>query len=472
MKRLLSPCALGFVLLAEGWASLGTEILALRRLTPWAGSSVDVTSLLLAVYLAALAGGYRRGGRLARLGDPRPRLARRLAAAALWSAFWLSEPGVVLAFSLPAAPLLQTFVYAVVGIAPVGWLLAECVLLAHACAAPLDASEHAGGVFALSTVGNVSGALAATFLLLPTLGLAAAVFSVVAASAAAALLVSRRSVPVIALLFAACWPSLDLWIEATQYVARNAYADYQIVAIDDARVLAINNQSASRHDPQGKGWEYAELLERTLCGAGEQRVLVLGAAGMTIGQGAPCELQLTFVDIDPEQEEISSQFLGVPARTAGNFIARDARTFLRSDPGGWPAIVMDVFTTTRSVPRHLLTAEFYRLARSRLQDGGSLYVNHTTYPNEELFITRAERTLRSVFSTCTVRSAQLPPSVGWHEEASFDRNLLFRCTKSPLDGDRAIYSDSVSRADLDRSLRLRKSRDHRTMFMKGNSTHE
>ena len=65
MKNQLSPVALGFILLAEGWASLGTEILALRRLTPWAGSSVDVTSILLAVYLAALAAGYRRGGRLA-----------------------------------------------------------------------------------------------------------------------------------------------------------------------------------------------------------------------------------------------------------------------------------------------------------------------------------------------------------------------------------------------------------------------
>ncbi|MDE0432759.1 MAG: fused MFS/spermidine synthase [Bryobacterales bacterium] len=473
MKPRLSPYALGFVLLAEGWASLGTEILALRRLTPWAGSTVDVTSLLLAVYLAALAGGYRRGGRLARLGDPRPRLARRLAAASLWSAFWLSEPGVLLAFSLPAAPLLQTFAYAVVGIAPVGWLLAECVLLAHACAPPRDASERAGGVFALSTVGNVTGALAATFLLLPTLGLAAAVFSVMAASAVAALLVSHRSISVHALLFAACWPSLDLWVEATQYVTRNAYADYRIVSIDDdARVLVINNQSASRHDPQGRGWEYAELLESTLCGAGEHRVLVLGAAGMTIGQNAPCELDLTFVDIDPEQEEISSQFLGVPARTAGNFIAKDARTFLRSDPGGWPAIVIDVFTTTRSVPRHLLTAEFYRLARSRLADGGSVYVNHTTYPSEALFITRAERTLRSVFAACTVRATQLPPSTDWHEETSFDRNLLFRCGKSPLDGDRVIYSVSVSRADLDRSLRLRKSRGHRTMFMKGDSTHE
>ena len=473
MKPLLSPFALGFVLLAEGWASLGTEILALRRLTPWAGSSVAVTSVVLAVYLAALAGGYRRGGRLARLSDPRPRLALRLAAAAVWAAFWLSEPGVLLAFSLPGAPLFQTFAYALVGIAPVGWLLAECVLLAHACAPQREASERAGGVFALSTIGNVAGALAATFLLLPTLGLAAAVFAVIAAPAVAALLVSHRNVSVLALLFAACWPGIDLWIEATEYVARNAYADYRIVEIDDdTRVLVINNQSASRHDPQGQGWDYAELLERTLCGAGEQRVLVLGAAGMTIGQGAPCKLQLTFVDIDPAQERIAAQFLEVPPGTAGKFAGRDARAFLRDDQGGWQAIVVDAFTNPRSLPRHLLTAEFYRLARTKLADGGSIYVNHTAYPGEELFITRAERTLRSVFSDCTVRAAQIDQNVQWHEEASFDRNLLFRCIKNPLDGDRVIYSDSVARADLDRSLHLHQSRDHRTMFKKGGSTHE
>ena len=473
MMRQLSPFALGFILLAEGWASLGTEILALRRLAPWAGSSVDVTSILLAVYLAALAGGYRRGGRLAGLDDPRPRLALRLAAAAVWASFWLSEPGVLLAFSLPAAPLLQTFIYSLIGIAPVGWLLAESVLLAHACAPPREASERAGGVFSLSTIGNVAGALAATFLLLPTLGLAAAVFSVIAAPAVAALLASPRSVSVHAFIAAACWPGIDLWVEATQYVSRNAYADYRIVEIDDdARVLVINNQSASRHDPQGKGWDYAELLERTLCGAGEHRVLVLGAAGMTIGQGAPCELDITFVDIDPAQERIASEFLGVPMGEAGTFAGRDARAFLRDDPGGWQAIVVDVFTNPRSLPRHLLTAEFYRLARSRLAGGGSIYVNHTAYPGEELFLTRAERTLRSVFSTCTVRAAQLDPNVAWHDEASCDRNLLFRCTKNPLDGDRVIYSDSVSRADLDRSLRLHRNPNQKTMFNKGGSIHE
>ena len=455
MKTTLPPIALGAILLAEGWASLGTEILALRRMVPWAGSSVDVTSVLISVYLAALAGGYRRGGRLAGSGDPRPRLALRLAAAAAWAAFWLADPGIGLVFSLPLPPLLQAAVYSILGIAPVGWLLAECVLLAHACAPRRNPSETAGGVFALSTVGNVAGALAATFLLLPTLGLAAATLAVVAAPAAAALLASRRNVPVVALLIACCWPASDLWVEATEYVARNAYADYRFVEFDGGRVLIVNNQMASRHDPQGRGWDYAELLERTLCGAGETRTLVLGAAGMTIGRGAPCELDLTFVDVDPAQQSISAEFLGLPQGSAGKFAGRDARAFLRGDPGGWSAIVVDVFSNPRSTPQHLLTVEFYRLVRAKLSDGGSLYVNHTASPGEELFLTRVERTLRSVFADCSSRTTMdFATETGWHAEASISRNLLFRCRKSALDADRAVYSDAVPRAELDRSLRL------------------
>ena len=454
MKTTLPPFALGAILLAEGWASLGTEILALRRMVPWAGSSVAVTTVLLTIYLAALAGGYRRGGRLARRGDPRPRLALRLAAAAAWAGFWLAEPGVLLAFALPLPPLLQAAAYSIVGIAPVGWLLAECVLLAHACVPLRDPSETAGGVFALSTIGNVAGALGATFLLLPSLGVAAAVLAVVAAPAAAALLASRRSVPAFVLLLAGCWPSMDLWVEATEYVARNAYADYRFIEFDGGRVLVVNNQMASRHDSEGRGWEYAELLERTLCGAGETRTLVLGAAGMTIGRGAPCELDLTFIDIDPAQQSISSQFLEVSEGTAGKFAGQDARAFLSDDPGGWEAIVVDAFSNPRSVPRHLLTVEFYRLARLKLADGGSLYVNHVAYPSEELFLTRVERTLRSVFASCSSQATDLDPGTGWHAEAASDRNLLFRCRKSELDADRAVYSDAVPRASLDRSLRL------------------
>ena len=453
-RTTLPPAALGTILLAEGYASLATEILALRRMVPWAGSAVSVTAVLLAVYLAALAGGYRRGGLLARRGDLRRRLAVRLSAAGALAAFWLSDLGTLAAFGLPVPPLAQVTAYAVAGIAPVGWLLAESVLLAHACAPGRNPSETAGGIFALSTAGNVLGALLTTFLLLPGLGTAAASIALVAGLFLAAALASLRSVPAAAAAAMAAFPALDLWVEATQYVERNAYADYRIVELEDGgRMLEVSGQGASRHDAEARGWDYAERIERTLCEASESRVLVLGAAGMTLGKGAGCALDVTFVDIDPAQERIAERFLEMPAREAGRFEAGDARAWLRGAAGGWEAIVVDTYSNSRTLPQHLLTAEFYRIARARLADGGSLYVNQLTWPQDALFRTRAERTLRSVFADCSAWPVGIERGRGWHEAVSEPGNLLFRCRRSDFDGDSAIYSDAVPRADLDRSLR-------------------
>ena len=444
----LPAAALAAILVAEGYASLATEILALRRMVPWAGSAVSVTAVLLAVYLAALAGGYRRGGLLARRGDPRPRLAVRLAGAGALAAFWLSDLGTLAAFGLPVPPLVQVAAYSVAGIAPVGWLLA------HACAPWQDPSARAGGIFAVSTAGNVLGALLTTFLVLPWLGTAAAATVLVGGLFVAAALASPRSVPVAAAAAMAAFPALDLWIEATQYVERNAYADYRIVAIKDGgRMLEVSGQGASRHDAQGQGWDYAERIEQTLCEAAETQVLVLGAAGMTLGKGAPCALDVTYVDIDPAQERIAARFLQVPPGEPGRFVAADARAFLRGDSGDWKAIVVDTYSNSRTLPQHLLTAEFYRLARVRLADGGSLYVNQLTWPQDALFRTRAERTLRSVFADCSAWPVGIERGRGWHAAVSEPGNLLFRCRRSEFDGDSAIYSDAVPRADLDRSLR-------------------
>ena len=147
--------------------------------------------------------------------------------------------------------------------------------------------------------------------------------------------------------------------------------------------------------------EYVERIEQTLCEAGETRVLVLGAAGMTLGRGAPCDLEVAFVDIDSAQRRIAGLFLGAPIETSGTFAAADARAFLRDDPGGWPAIVVDTYSNPWILPQHLLTVEFYRLARARLAEAGALYVNHLAWPDDTLFRTRAERTLRSVFADCS-----------------------------------------------------------------------
>ena len=90
------------------------------------------------------------------------------------------------------------------------------------------------------------GALLTTFVL-RFLGTAAATTVLVAALCLAALAAHRRSVPASLLFAATLFPGLGLWIETTDYVARNAYADYRIVELDDdGRALGVSGQAASR----------------------------------------------------------------------------------------------------------------------------------------------------------------------------------------------------------------------------------
>ena len=117
--RPIGPRRATALLLVEGYCSLAVEMIALRVLVPVAGQSVGVTGIVVTAFLAALALGYRAGGRPGGRA-PEQVVARNLCAAAAWSAFWLSRFGVALAFDATSwlPPLGQVAAYAAVGVAP------------------------------------------------------------------------------------------------------------------------------------------------------------------------------------------------------------------------------------------------------------------------------------------------------------------------------------------------------------------
>ncbi len=453
----LAPALLVAVLFVEGYSSLSIEILGLRRMVPWVGSAVPVTSLLLSVYLAALAAGYHTGGRLAaRGGDLRYPLAQRLAAAAAMSAFWLSDMGVTVVFALPLPAVARIALYSVVGIAPSGYVLAQSILLAHACARPVDPPRRAGRVFAVSTAGNVAGSLLTAFVVLSYLGTAAAVLLIVAALLAAAFAVQPRALGPVVLGLCVVAPGFSLWHEATSFVVRNAYADYSIVPIADAepaaRLLWLNRSLASRDDPNGRGWDYVEWVEDQLCADAPRSVLVLGAAGRTLGRGRDCLPPPVFVDIDPAQSEVSGHLLFGPP--PGSLVIADARAFLRTDERRWEAVFVDAYSHRLTFPSHLGTVEFFAELRDSLAERGVAYLNVLTPPRSGRFLTRLDRTVRHVFADCRVWSAladvdRLPLA----ELAGKPDNLVYRCVRGPHDADRAVYADALPRIDVDRGFR-------------------
>ena len=443
----IGPRVATVLLVVEGYCSLAIEMMALRVLVPVAGQSVAVTSVVVTAFLAALALGYRAGGRFA--GGVREKLGWNLAAAAAWSAFWLSRFGVALAFEATAwlPPLGQVAAYAIVGVGPAAYLLAESVVLLVGSCGRETASAKAGVAFAASTLGNVAGGLLTALVVMQHLGVGAALALVsglllLAALAAWGRLDWRLWAPAAA---AAALAGANLAAERNAYVLATAHADYAVEAdADGARFLRVNGQNASREDGAGTGHPYIERIEDGVYGRTRPdralRVLVIGAGGFTFGRGRPENAaEIVHVDVDARLDEVAAPFLGAPPRS-GSYAAADGRAYLLRGEAKFDAIVLDAYADRTAMPAHLVTREFFALVRSRLAEGGVLHMNLIVPPVPERLVARIDRTLRSVFAWCGTET------VG---EASWWHNRVYSCVRSGLDGDRAVYSDGNSRAEVD-----------------------
>ena len=445
-ERAIDPRAATAVLLVEGYCSLAVEMIALRVLVPVAGQSVGVTSVVVTVFLAALALGYRSGGRFR--GGVREKVGWNLAAAAAWSSFWLSRFGVALGFDptgrLP--PTAQVVVYALVGVAPAAYLLAETVVVLVRCRSEADAGGKAGGAFAASTLGNVAGGLVTALVVMQYLGVGASVGLVAGLLVVAAVAVrSRLDLRLwVAGVASAAICAANLAAEGDAYVLSTAHADYAVEEADGALHLRVNGQNASREDGAGIGHPYIEWIEDAVYGRIRDRpaarVLVIGAGGFTFGRGRAADAaEIVYVDVDDRLDEVAGVFLGGPSRS-GSYVAMDGRAYLLRQGEAFDAIVLDAFADRRTMPVHLHTREFFALARDRLADGGTLYMNLIVPPGADRLSTRIDRTLRAVFAGCAAQP--VGDASGWH-------NRVYSCRRSGLDGDRTVYSDADVRGDVD-----------------------
>ena len=228
-------------------------------------------------------------------------------------------------------------------------------------------------------------------------------------------------------------------------VLTTTHADYAIEAdADGARTLRVNRQNASREDGAGTGHPYIEWIEdRVYANALEgrpARVLVIGAGGFTFGRGRPQHAaEIVFVDVDPRLAGVADAFLA-PAPRRGRYAAMDGRAFLLRHAAAFDAIVLDAYSDRTAIPAHLLTREFFALARSRLKQDGTLYVNLIVAPEPDRLSTRTARTLHSVFAAC--RTEELGEASPW-------RNRVYACPRTALDGDATVYSDASGHADTD-----------------------
>ena len=173
MARSLDLLVYGVAFLSGG-VLLGLEIVASRILAPYFGNSVYVWGSLISVFLLALSIGYWLGGVLA---DRRPTLGTLALILVTAAAFILVLPLVYLPVGRFVSELNLEFRFSVLLISVLFFLVPSVLMgMVSPFAIKLSATvleeigRTSGRVYAISTLGSISGALAVSFFLIQWLG--------------------------------------------------------------------------------------------------------------------------------------------------------------------------------------------------------------------------------------------------------------------------------------------------------------
>lgn len=404
----------GACVFSTGAVTIALELIASRILTPYVGGSLYVWTAILSVTLLALAAGYALGGRWSRTGDAGALFSRVPALAAILlcaiaALYPLVLPGLAYRDALAGA-----FAGSLLILGPALVLLSAMGPLAIALTARAEGDRGAGTIFAVSTVGSVTGAPLAAFILLPVMAPATALVVLaggLAVVSAVALAVARDRLTTAALL-----PASALAIGATALVvgrppatadigpytahhvetARSPHGAIVVVDVTHDRrdgavrlYLADNQiQSARAESLPGEPLRYVAIVSALIdrLAPPDGRVLVLGLAGGTIATDLAAGGRVVeAAEINPQAVAVAVRHFGFDPAAVPVAVA-DARRVLARCVQRYDVILFDTFSGL-TVPDHLVTREAFAAAGRCLAPGGAVVVN-AIVPAEDSHATR------------------------------------------------------------------------------------
>ena len=149
---------------------------------------------------------------------------------------------------------------------------------------------------------------------------------------------------------------------------------------------------------------YIHAIFGLLTQAKARDILLIGCAGGTLATMlARAGRKPTIVDLMPVSFALARQYFRLPETVICH--AADGDAFLRSDPQGYDAIVLDAFLGDL-IPAHLQSAEFFGLVRDRLTPGGAVFANVHVKHDFDDYADRLAKTMRSVWPEVRVLDAQ------------------------------------------------------------------
>jgi spermidine synthase len=143
------------------------------------------------------------------------------------------------------------------------------------------------------------------------------------------------------------------------------------------------------------------------------RVLLIGLGGGSIAQNFTIEgWKVDVLETDPVVVDVAQRYFGLQKKDC-RIIAIDARKYLTESATMYDLIIIASFSSN-SVPIHLLTAEAFSMAASRLNPAGIVAINIEAIGWENIFIQSVAKTLNGEFKNITALPLNEPPDAVGH----------------------------------------------------------
>ncbi len=418
-RTLLTTGALAVVVFVSGASVMIYEFVAVRFLQRSFGSLLDVWACEIAICMAGLAFGYAIGGMLADRLRSWPMLGVVLLVAAL-----TALPMETLAVSMgdwmlereeawwhPLAAASSSFL----PLLALGTIMPQAVRL---YVRRLEGVGAATGWMAFtSTSGSIVGVLLTTMKFFPKYGVVETLFGTSAVLGGLGVMVllvsgglrwSRRAIPAAVLVLAVGGAAAAQDVIFEKY---SAYHHILVVDSGDERSLRFDNTRQSimlKSNPYAGGFEYLDFFHLpVMLNPGTESALFIGLGGGT-GPKAFLKdyprMRIEVAEIDPMVVQVARDFFALPDDPRLKIYMNDGRMHLRRSKKTFGIIFMDAYGVGRygaSIPFHLVTREFFEIARKHLNHGGSLVYNvmGTHAGHNAQTIAGVHATLAEVFDT-------------------------------------------------------------------------
>lgn len=434
--------AIRAAVIVAGATLMALEILAFRLIGKTFGTALRETSVVISVFLGAMAVGYALGGRM---GDRRPSTSTLVGT--LWIAamtvavvpaldLLLSER--IFASSLPLG-IHSAVVSVALFVAPSITLAAVTPVAIRLLARSVDQSgTTAGSLSAQSTFGSIVGSVATAFVLIDyfesVTATVIAVALLIAATAAVLFVTSgislarygRRRWSVAAIAASAAGAILvGLAIAATlaaherelassapefgsRVVAEFDTPYHHVIVRDhnDLRTLYFDRtmqSSMRRDDPLTGGFRYTDYFHMPMILRPEIRnVLFIGLGGGTGPNRFVHDYPNVVVDVaevDPVVIRVAQQYFALKTGPRLRVHHADGRTFVRRSKSTYDLIVVDAYSTNRygsTIPPHLTTREFFAECAAKMAPKGILLF-HLAADRDSLIARSIAKTIASSF---------------------------------------------------------------------------